>query len=247
MIESQKSGRVRTRATRAMAATMDRVWSLYDRDWSLHDRDWSLHRSSVKSAWSSLFTEVWYPPSQDWSLPWSRLKSALSRWLVKSCKIHRVWKSEFYEGDKFSFFCCFWRRIRFVCGWGILPLKPSQRRHLGGGGELGWSRLPPNEIEKKNYESLYESRLKREKMHESTNSVKVLHIKCCFFFRFLNVPVALKIQKNSGPPRKSLKWPSWALWVKHYVCQIDLLETEILKIYCTEFNKLELQVCMIES
>ena len=34
------------------------------------------------------------------------------------------------------------------------------------------------------------------------NNVKLLHIKCCFFFKFVSNPVALEKLKNFGPPKK---------------------------------------------
>ena len=70
-------------------------------------------------------------------------------------------------------------------------------------GGLGGSR-PPKEKEKKKERKKKETRERKEKKRKkgTMNSVKLLHIKCCFF-QFFNSPVALKNKKNFGPPRKS--------------------------------------------
>ena len=80
-----------------------------------------------------------------------------------------------------------------------------------GGGPSPSPPPPPRKKKKKKKEKKEkekEKREKREKRKKGTmNSVKLLHIKCCFF-QFFNSPVALK--KKFGPPRKS--WndaPKW--------------------------------------
>ena len=61
---------------------------------------------------------------------------------------------------------------------------------------------PLKEKEKKEKKKKEKKGEKREKRKKGTmNSVKLLHIKCCFL-QFFNIPVALKIQKIFGPPRK---------------------------------------------
>ena len=50
---------------------------------------------------------------------------------------------------------------------------------------------------------------KREKRKKGTmNSVKLLHIKCCFF-QFFNSPLALKNKKKFASTKKKLKWRPW--------------------------------------
>ena len=79
-----------------------------------------------------------------------------------------------------------------------------QRRHLGGG--WGPSPPPPSKEEEKKKKKKKRKRERKEKKREkrkkgTMNSVKLLHIKCCFF-QFFKGPVALN-KKNFGPPRKS--------------------------------------------
>ena len=72
-----------------------------------------------------------------------------------------------------------------------------QRRHLGGGG------IAPKEKEKKERKKKKEKEKRKQRKKKGTmNSVKLLHIKWCFF-QFFNSPVALKNEKNVWPPRKS--------------------------------------------
>ena len=75
-------------------------------------------------------------------------------------------------------------------------------RHLGGG------RPPQRKIKKKKKEKKKEKRKKRKKREKrekrkkgTMNSVKLLHIKCCFF-QFFNSPVALKNKKILAPQEK---------------------------------------------
>ena len=71
----------------------------------------------------------------------------------------------------------------------------TQRRHLGGAG----GRRPRKKKEKRKKKRKKEKKRKKGTM----NSVKLLHIKCCFF-QFFNSPVALKnLKKICPPPRKS--------------------------------------------
>ena len=74
-------------------------------------------------------------------------------------------------------------------------------------GAGGPSPPPPKEKEKKSKkERKKEKRAKKEKKREkrkkeTMDSVKLLHIKCCFF-QFFNSPVALKDIKKIGPQEK---------------------------------------------
>ena len=72
-----------------------------------------------------------------------------------------------------------------------------------------WGLGAPKEKEKKKKKKKREKRKKenrknREKKRKkgTMNSVKLLHIKCCFF-QFFNSTVALKNIKKFAPPRKS--------------------------------------------
>ena len=110
----------------------------------------------------------------------------------------------------------------------------SQRRHLGGG--LGGRRPPPRKKKKRKKEKKKEKRKKekekRKKEKGTMNSVKLLHIKCCFF-QFFNSPVALK--KKFGPPRKS--WndaPTFSRWFRpfRWLLRIRIsLDCHIVAIY----------------
>ena len=91
-----------------------------------------------------------------------------------------------------------------------------QGRHLRGAGGPS----PPQGKRKK--EKKKEKKEKREKKREkkkerkkgTMNNVKLIHIKCCFFFQFFNSPVALKNTKKFWPPKKKLKWRPWlTLWL----------------------------------
>ena len=62
---------------------------------------------------------------------------------------------------------------------------------------------PPKEKEKRKKERKRKEK-KREKRKKGTmNSVKLLHIKCCFFSNFSIVRWHRKIKKKIWPPRKS--------------------------------------------
>ena len=70
---------------------------------------------------------------------------------------------------------------------------------------LGWGAVAPKEKEKmKEKRERKEKKEKKEKKRKkgTMNSVKLLHIKCCFF-QFFSSPVALKNEKKICPPRKS--------------------------------------------
>ena len=79
----------------------------------------------------------------------------------------------------------------------------------------GWGAVapppPPKEKEKKKKERKKEKKEKKRKKEEkrkmgTINNVKILHIKCCFFFNFSIVRWHWKIKKFFGPPKKKLKW-----------------------------------------
>jgi len=73
--------------------------------------------------------------------------------------------------------------------WAHSLAAPVQSRHLGG----GWGAVAPKKNEKmKKTEKRERKEKKRETRKKGTmNSVKLLHIKCCFF-QFFNNTVALK-------------------------------------------------------
>ena len=81
-------------------------------------------------------------------------------------------------------------------GWGAVAPPPPQ----------GKRKKEKKKKKKKKRKKEKEKRKKEKKRKNGTmNSVKLLHIKCCFyqFYQFFNSPVALKNKKNFGPPRKS--------------------------------------------
>ena len=72
------------------------------------------------------------------------------------------------------------------------------RQYAGASFEGGWGAIAPKGKRKKEKR---EKRKKKERKKGTTNNVKLLHIKCCFF-QFFNSPVALKNKKNVGPQEK---------------------------------------------
>ena len=52
---------------------------------------------------------------------------------------------------------------------------------------------------------------KKKRKNGTMNSVKLLHIKCCFFSNFSIVRWHWKIKKIP-PPKKKLKWRPWSHW-----------------------------------
>ena len=102
--------------------------------------------------------------------------------------------------------CSTVRRFRsaFLGGFETLLSEASFR---GAGGAV--APPPPKEKEKKRKEKKKrkkkqkekEKRKKEKKKKGTMNSVKLLHIKCCFFNLSI-VQVALKNKKNFGPPKK---------------------------------------------
>ena len=95
----------------------------------------------------------------------------------------------------------------------------NQRRHLGG-----WETVPPGrkrkKEKKKKRKKKRKKREKREKRKKGTmNSVKLLHIKCCFF-QFFNSPVALK--KNNSPPREKVEMTPLVLISERSISQLLL-------------------------
>ena len=148
-------------------------------------------RSSDVSGWLALCIQT-----SDWtrsrhaSFPISH-SSAMRRRTRPWCCIG--WNSVVYNT------CCCdagcWKRCN--------EFKP--RGVIWGAG--GPSPPPPTEKEKKEKkEREKEKRERKEKKREegkkeTMNSVKLLHIQCCFF-QFLNSPVALKYKKKFGPQEK---------------------------------------------
>ena len=81
------------------------------------------------------------------------------------------------------------------------PRSPESGASFEGG--WGGHRPPRKKKKRKKERKKRKKRKKEEKRKKGTiNKVKLLHIKCCFY-QFFNSPVALKNQKNFGPPRKS--------------------------------------------
>ena len=81
-----------------------------------------------------------------------------------------------------------------ICGAGVRRLLPPRKKKKR------------KKKEKKKKEKKY--RKKEKKEGETMNTVKLLHIKCCFF-KFFNSPVALKNLKKFLPSKKKLKWSPW--------------------------------------
>ena len=103
---------------------------------------------------------------------------------------------------KGSFYKCLYQ-VRFKSSY-----KHAQRRHLGGlGGRRPLRKKKKRKKRKK--ERKKEKRERKEKKREkrkkgTMNSVKLLHIKCCFF-QFFNSPVALKNKKKFRPPQEKVE------------------------------------------
>ena len=77
----------------------------------------------------------------------------------------------------------------------------NQRRHLGEGEAVAPKEKEKRKKERKK-EKIRKKREKREKRKKGTmNSVKLLHVKCCFF-QFFNSPAALKNIKKICPQEK---------------------------------------------
>ena len=94
----------------------------------------------------------------------------------------------------------------------------SQRRHLGGGGwgpRKMWHLLYAIHkyvLKKKKKEKKERKEKKRKKRKKRTmNSVKLLHINCCFF-QFFNSSVALKNEKKIAPQEKVEMTPLFVRW-----------------------------------
>ena len=77
-----------------------------------------------------------------------------------------------------------------------------QGRHLRGLGAVA-----PSPQGKRKKEKRKNKKWKKERKKEENymNTVKLLHIGKVLFFQFFNSPVALKIYKKIGTPRKKLK------------------------------------------
>ena len=78
----------------------------------------------------------------------------------------------------------------------------------------GWGAVAPQGKEKKKEKKeKREKKKKKEKKKERELWItwKLPHIKCCFF-KFFSSPVALKIKKNFGPPRKSWNDAPERMW-----------------------------------
>ena len=84
-----------------------------------------------------------------------------------------------------------------LCGF-----LPGQRRHLGGLGAVAPQGKRKKDKKKEKKKKRGRKREKWEKRKKGTmNSVKLLHIKCCFF-QFFNSPVALEMKKICLPQEK---------------------------------------------
>ena len=124
---------------------------------------------------------------------WYNVADILSR-----CTVVDLWENQ--RGSAM----CFWLILTIFSEGGVLYKLggwEAQRRHLGGDGGPS----PPRKKKKKK-EWKKEKRERKEKKEKkrkkgTMDSVKLLHMKCCFFL-FFNSPVALKNKKNLAPQEK---------------------------------------------
>ena len=86
-----------------------------------------------------------------------------------------------------------------IQGCHFLHLEPTRGVIWGAGGPS-----PPQGKKRKKKRKKKEKRKKEKRKKGTMNSVKLLHIKCCFF-QFFNSPVALKNKKKFWLPQEKVE------------------------------------------